>query len=165
MSTADHPLPDDLQAEILALARAEPHPRSACVAALQRVQSRYRWISTHHLRDVARLLDMSPDDLDGIATCFNLLFRKPVGRHVILLCDSISCWIMGRDHLCDHLCRTLAIRPGETTEDGAITLLPTVCLGHCDHAPAMLVDDTLCGDVDLPMLARLTDTLTEEPPP
>ncbi|NHO33686.1 NADH-quinone oxidoreductase subunit NuoE [Acetobacter fallax] len=159
MSTAEHPLPDDLRADIAALVREELHPRGASVAALRLVQARFRWISTAHLREVAELLRMSVEDLDGIATYFNLLFRKPVGQHVIMLCDSVSCWIMGREHLCAHLCRTLGIRPGETTEDGAITLLPIVCLGHCDHAPALLVNETLHGNVDIASLDRLTDTL------
>ncbi|NHN85455.1 NADH-quinone oxidoreductase subunit NuoE [Acetobacter musti] len=161
MSTADHPLPVPMQTEILALAKAELRPRGAAIAALRLVQARFRWISTPHLREVARLLDMSPDDLDGIATYYNLLFRKPVGHHVILLCDSVSCWIMGRERLCAHLRETLGIRPGETTPDGAITLLPTVCIGHCDHAPAMLVDESLHGDVDVKHLDRITDSLRE----
>ncbi len=163
MLTADPPLPATVRAEILALAAAELHPRGAAVAALRLVQAHFRWISTPHLREVAELLGMSADDLDGVATYFNLLFRRPVGRHVIMLCDSVSCWIMGREPLCAHLCRTLGVKPGETTADDAITLLPTVCIGHCDHAPAMLVDDTLHGDVDIPTLDRLVAVLKEQP--
>ncbi|PYD75068.1 NADH-quinone oxidoreductase subunit NuoE [Novacetimonas pomaceti] len=163
MSTAEPPLPTSMRTEILALAAQELHPRGASVAALRLVQDRFGWLSTAHLREVAALLGMSDDDLDGIATYFNLLFRRPVGRHVIMLCDSVSCWIMGREPLCAHLCRTLGIRPGETTADNAITLLPTVCLGHCDHAPAMLVDDTLHGDVDMAALDHLIATLRETP--
>ncbi|MBY4641401.1 NADH-quinone oxidoreductase subunit NuoE [Gluconacetobacter entanii] len=163
MSTAETPLPAPLRAEILALAAQEPHPRGAGVAALRLVQARFGWISTAHLWEVAGLLGMSADDLDGIATYFNLLFRRPVGRHVIMLCDSVSCWIMGREPLCAHLCRTLGIRPGETTADNAITLLPTVCIGHCDHAPAMLVDNALHGDVTTATLDQLIDTLRHAP--
>ncbi|MCW4592321.1 NADH-quinone oxidoreductase subunit NuoE [Gluconacetobacter entanii] len=163
MSTAETPLPAPLRAEILALAAQELHPRGASVAALRLVQARFGWISTAHLCEVAGLLGMSADDLDGIATYFNLLFRRPVGRHVIMLCDSVSCWIMGREPLCAHLCRTLGIRPGETTADNAITLLPTVCIGHCDHAPAMLVDNALHGDVTSATLDQLIDTLRHAP--
>lgn len=163
MLTAEAPLPTPVRAEILALAAQELHPRGAAVAALRLVQARLGWISTAHLNEVAGLLGMSADDLDGIATYFNLLFRRPVGRHVIMLCDSVSCWIMGREPLCAHLCRTLGIKPGETTADNAITLLPTVCIGHCDHAPAMLVDSTLHGDVDTAILDHLIDTLRDMP--
>ncbi|BCI68556.1 NADH-quinone oxidoreductase subunit NuoE [Acetobacter aceti] len=163
MSTADPTLPAPMQAEILALAAQELHPRGASVAALRLVQARFGWVSTTHLREVADLLDMSADDLDGVATYFNLLFRRPVGRHVIMLCDSVSCWIMGREPLCAHLCRKLDIRPGETTADNAITLLPTVCIGHCDHAPAMLVDNRLHGDVTTESLDHLIATLRDTP--
>ena len=164
MSIAEQPLSGELRAEIRALAQAEPHPRGASVAALRLVQAHMGWISTPHLNEVADVLGMSAADLDGIATYFNLLFRRPVGRHVLMLCDSVSCWIMGCERLCAHLCRTLDIQPGQTTADDAITFLPIVCLGHCDHAPAMLVDDTLYGDVDTPTLDRLIATLREPPP-
>ena len=163
MLTAENPLPAPMRAEILALAAQELHPRGASVAALRLVQARFGWVSTVHLCEVAELLGMTTDDLDGVATYFNLLFRRPVGRHVIMLCDSVSCWIMGREPLCAHLCRKLGIRSGETTPDNAITLLPTVCIGHCDHAPAMLVDNTLHGDVDTTTLDLLIDTLRDTP--
>ena len=152
-----------MRAEILALAAAEPHPRGAGVAALRLVQARFGWISTAHLREVAGLLGMSADDLDGVATYFNLLFRRPVGQHVIMLCDSVTCWIMGRDPLCAHLCQRLGIQPGETTADNAITLLPPVCIGHCDHAPAMLVDDRLHGDVATSRIDHVIAMLRDTP--
>ncbi|GEB37854.1 NADH-quinone oxidoreductase subunit E [Gluconacetobacter liquefaciens] len=159
MSTADTPLPAELRARIADLARAEHRPRAASVSALTMVQERFGWVSDAHLAETASLLGMSPADLDGIATYFNLIFRRPVGRHVIMLCDSVSCWIMGRDTVCARLQARLGIRPGETTPDGAVTLLPIVCLGHCDHAPAMLVDRTLHGDLDAETAERLADGL------
>lgn len=159
MSTADTPLPAELRARIADLARTEHRPRAASVSALTMVQERFGWVSDAHLVETASLLGMSPADLDGIATYFNLIFRRPVGRHVIMLCDSVSCWIMGRDTVCARLQARLGIRPGETTPDGAITLLPIVCLGHCDHAPAMLVDRTLHGDLDAETAERLADGL------
>ena len=142
------PLPQRLREEILELSEHEPHPRAACIEALSRVQREFRWVSDAHLREVAVLLGMSAADLDGVATYFNLIFRRPVGQHVLLLCDSVSCWLMGRERLDAHLRRRLDIAPGQTTLDGEITLLPTVCLGHCDHAPALMLDDELHGDVD-----------------
>ncbi|MBB2164114.1 NADH-quinone oxidoreductase subunit NuoE [Gluconacetobacter sp. 1b LMG 1731] len=159
MSTADTPLPAELRARIADLARTEHQPRAASVSALTMVQERFGWVSDAHLLETASLLGMSPADLDGIATYFNLIFRRPVGRHVIMLCDSVSCWIMGRDTVCARLQARLGIRPGETTPDGAVTLLPIVCLGHCDHAPAMLVDRTLHGDLDAETAERLADGL------
>jgi NADH-quinone oxidoreductase subunit E len=147
MSTVEQ-LTDVERAEIMALARSHETKRSACIEALKYVQGHYRWVSDRHLGEIAALLEMSRAELDGVATFYNLIFRRPVGEHIIFLCDSISCWIMGRDAVCAHFRQRLGIGPGETTADGMYTLLPIVCLGHCDHAPAMLLDDTLHGDVD-----------------
>ena len=66
---------------------------------------------------------MSPADLDGVATFYNLIFRKPVGRHVVMLCNSVSCWIMGYERIREHVTRQLGIEFGETTPDNRFTLL------------------------------------------
>ncbi|MHB1301988.1 MAG: NADH-quinone oxidoreductase subunit NuoE [Acidiphilium sp.] len=136
------------RAAIEALAGHYDNKRAACIEALRYVQGHYRWVSDRHLAEVASLLDMSRADLDGVATYYNLIFRRPVGERVIFLCDSVSCWVMGRNAVEAHLCKRLGIQPGETSKDGAYTLLPIVCIGHCDHAPAMLLDQTLHGDLD-----------------
>ena len=86
---------------------------------------------------------MTPEELDGVATFYNLIYRRPVGRHVILMCDSVSCWIMGYDRMRGCLKEKFGIAPGETTSDGRFTLLPVPCLGTCDKAPAMMVDEDL----------------------
>lgn len=124
-----------------------PDRSSGCVEALKVVQRHRRWISDEHVKDVAALVNMSAAELDAVATFYNLLFRKPVGTHVVLVCNSISCWVVNRDRLKERLQTLLGIRYGETTRDGRFTVLPIVCLGHCDHAPAMMVDEDLYGDV------------------
>jgi NADH-quinone oxidoreductase subunit E len=129
--------------------------RAACVEALKIVQRHRGWVADGPLADVARLLGMTPAELDAVATFYNLVFRRPVGRHVILFCDSASCWIMGCGNLAGALSGQLGIDPGETSADGRFTLLPTVCLGACDRAPALMIDDTLHGDVDPDQLERL----------
>ena len=124
-----------------------PTKRAACIEALKVVQRKKRWISDESLQDIADYLDMTADELDSIATFYNLVFRKPVGRHVILICDSISCWIIGYTQLYEHLKKTLGISFGETTKDERFTLLPIPCLGTCDHAPALMIDDDLHRDL------------------
>lgn len=124
------------------------HPQAACVEALKIVQERSRWVSDEHLKEVAGLLDMSPEALDSVATFYNLIFRKPVGENVILLCDSVSCWIMGCEDILGHLKARLGVEPGETTPDGKFTLLPMCCLGTCDRGPAMMVGDRLYRNLD-----------------
>lgn len=150
MSTAEADTgltPEDVSA-VHELAGRYEDKRAACIEALMAVQRRHRWISDRRLREIAALLDMAPDELDGVATFYNLIFRRPVGRHVIMLCDSVSCWLMGHDALLKALEQRLGIARGETSADGRFTLLPIVCLGHCDHAPALLIDEDLHGDVE-----------------
>jgi len=137
---------------IEAIARRYENKQGASIEALREVQRSRGWVSDENLRDVARLLDMSADELDGVATFYNLIFRRPVGRHVILLCDSVSCWIMGCEALRRGIESRLDIKAGETTADGRFTLLPTVCLGACDHAPVMMVDDDLIGGLEIGQL-------------
>lgn len=122
--------------------------QAASIEALKVVQEHRGWVSDDAIKDLAAFLDMSPDELDNVATFYNLIFRKPVGKHVILICDSVSCWIMGYGRLRQHLTARLGIQLGETTEDGQFTLLPMVCLGTCDHAPAMMIDNDLYRDLD-----------------
>jgi NADH-quinone oxidoreductase subunit E len=122
-------------------------PRSGVLTALKIVQRHRGWVSDETLREVAAELRMTPAEVESRATFYNLIFRKPVGRHVILVCDSIACWIDGYDELREALQRHLGVGMGETSADGRFTLLPIVCLGACDRAPAMLVDDDLHGPV------------------
>jgi len=139
--------------EIAALARRP----GSCLDALGVVQRGHRWVSDEDVAEVARLLGMTADEVDAVATFYNLIFRRPVGRHVILACDSVSCWIMGAESLRRRLEARLGIRMGETTADGRFTLLPIVCLGACDHAPALMVDDDLHGDLDAGGLERVLE--------
>ena len=124
-----------------------PDRPSAAIEALQIVQSKRGWVSDESLNAIARLLDMSSAELDSIATFYNLIFRRPVGRHVVMICDSVSCFVMGSDRVRTAVSEHLGIQPGQTTDDGRFTLLPIVCLGACDRAPVMMVDDELLGDV------------------
>jgi NADH-quinone oxidoreductase subunit E len=131
-----------------------PQRRSAAIEALRIVQEKRGWISDESLAAVAKQLDMSVDALDAIATFYNLIFRKPVGRHVVMYCDSVSCYILGCDRLAETLQEQLGIAPGETTADGRFTLLPIVCLGACDRAPVMMVGEELYGGVDATGVAQ-----------
>ncbi|MGC2320996.1 MAG: NADH-quinone oxidoreductase subunit NuoE [Terriglobales bacterium] len=134
--------------EIEAEAAHYPTRAALCIDALKIVQRHRGWVSDESVRDIAGHLGMSPTDVDSVATFYNLIFRKPVGRHVIMVCDSVSCWIMGYDRVRKHLRERLGIELGETTPDNRFTLLPNVCLGCCDHAPAMMVGGDLHSDLD-----------------
>ena len=120
-----------------------PDRRAGSVESLRIVQRHRGWISDEALKDIAAFLHMTPDELDGVATFYNLIFRRPVGRHVVLVCNSITCWIAGSDDLIKETESRLALKLGETSADGRLTVLPIVCLGACDRAPAIMVDDEL----------------------
>jgi NADH-quinone oxidoreductase subunit E len=124
-----------------------PNKKAAVIEALKIVQKNRGWINDDSVKLIADFLQMSPAEVDSVATFYNLIFRKPVGRHVILLCDSISCYVMGYKKMYEALQQELNIRFGQTTPDNRFTLLPNVCLGCCDHAPALMIDEDLYQDL------------------
>lgn len=132
-----------------------PVRRAACIEALKIVQQNRGYISDESLQDIADFMDMSAEDLESVATFYNLIFRRPVGRNVILLCDSISCYVMGYERLYDYLKDHLHISFGQTTPDGRFTLLPNCCLGTCDHAPALMINNELYRDVNREKLIEI----------
>ena len=129
-----------------------PIRKAAGIEALKVVQDHRRWVSDESLREVAAYMEMSAEELDSIATFYNMIFRQPVGRHVILLCDSISCWVMGYEDIKASLMNQLGINYGETTADGRYTLLPNCCLGTCDCAPALMIDHDLYRNLTVEQL-------------
>jgi len=144
--------------EIEAVLDRYPLKRAAGIEALRIVQNHRGWVSDEALLDVAALLDVSATELDAVATFYNLIFRRPVGRHVILVCDSVSCWIMDYQTVADHLKKRLGIEFGQTTTDGRFTLLPHACLGACDRAPVMMIDDRLYEFLDPARIDEILDT-------
>jgi NADH-quinone oxidoreductase subunit E len=139
--------PNEIE-EINAEISRAPNKQSVCIEALK-IAQRYRgWISDDVLEAVADVLNMTTDELDGMATFYNNIYRKPVGRHIIRVCNTASCWILGSESILDFLKKRLGIEPCETTSDGRFTLLPHVCIGFCHHAPAMMIDDDIYGDLD-----------------
>lgn len=133
---------EEERTEIEGLIERAEHRRAAATDVLRAVQRRRGWVSDE-IGELARMLGMSPEELDHVATFYNLIYRRPVGKHVILICDSISCWITGYEEVLAHLFSRLGAGMGCTTADGQFTLLPTACLGVCDRAPAMMVDEEL----------------------
>jgi NADH-quinone oxidoreductase subunit E len=116
-----------------------PYPQAVGLEALKIVQKYQGWVSDESLLAVAAYLQIPPDDLEGVATFFNLIYRRPVGKNVILFCDSVACWMLGCDSLKAHITKTLGIEYGQTTADNLFTLIPVPCLGDCDKAPTMMV--------------------------
>ena len=135
--------------------RLVPVRKAAGIEAMKIVQERRRWVSDESLNDIALYMGMSVEELDSVATFYNMIFRKPVGRHVILLCDSISCWVMGYENIQEDFKKRLGIGLGETTTAGRFTLLPNCCLGTCDCAPALMIDNDLHRNLTIDQLEEI----------
>ncbi len=120
-----------------------PFRQAATIEALKIVQKYQGWVSDGKVKAIAKLLDVSAEEVDGVATFYNKIYRKPVGEKVLAVCDSVSCWIMGYEKIMSHACSKLGIQPGQTTSDGRFTLLPTPCLGACDKGPVMMNGEDL----------------------
>ncbi|AIN47297.1 NADH-quinone oxidoreductase subunit NuoE [Candidatus Palibaumannia cicadellinicola] len=132
--------------------------RAISIEALKMVQKKYGWVSDSAINAIAHILDIPVSDVEGVATFYSQIFRKPVGRHVIRYCDSIVCYITGYQNIQATLEQFLNIKPGQTTLDGRFTLLPTCCLGNCDKGPTMMVNEdtyvNLTPESILPLLEQ-----------
>lgn len=160
IATDDFQLHDDDRHAMLIERAHYEQPKAACIEALKIVQRRHGWVPDGAISAIAKTLGIGVGDVEGVATFYSLIFRQPVGRHVILLCDSSSCFLTGYEDLHDAMSKRLGIRFGETTEDGRFTLLPVCCLGACDRGPAMMINEDTFG----PIAASDLDELLEAYP-
>ena len=132
-------------------------PRAASIGALKIVQQARGWVPDGAIAAIGNLIGIPASDVEGVATFYNLIFRQPVGRHVIKLCDSIACFLTGYDELKAALTTHLGIDFGQTTADGRFTLLPICWLGNCDKWPTLMIDDDLHGPVAPGQVAALLE--------
>jgi NADH-quinone oxidoreductase subunit E len=133
--------------EIDETVRQYPYREAACLDALKIVQQHRGWVSDEAITEISEKLSMSEAEVEGVATFYSRIYRKPVGRNVILLCDGMSCMVMGYKSLYDFISDKLGIEWGGSTPDGKFTLLPISCLGDCDHAPSMMINDELFNNM------------------
>jgi NADH-quinone oxidoreductase subunit E len=128
---------------------------AAGLEVLKIVQKHRGWISDETLGEVARTVEMSDDELDSVASSYNHIFRKQVGRHCIYICDGMTCWIKKYEDLINHICKRFGIATGQTTKDGRFTLLVSSCLGVCEKAPVMMVDNDLYVELDIAKVDKI----------
>ena len=155
---ADKILTKEQTAEIQEVYKHFPVKSAACIEGLKIIQKHHRWVSDDAVKELADILEMSPSAIDSVATYYNLIFRRPVGRHVIFVCDSVSCWIMGQEKIAKSLKEKLTIGYGKTTPDDRFTLLAIPCMGTCDHAPAIMIDEDLHRDLITDKLDKILET-------
>ncbi|WP_407926708.1 NADH-quinone oxidoreductase subunit NuoE [Aquipseudomonas guryensis] len=132
-------------------------PRAASIEALKIVQKERGWVPDGAADAIGAILGIPASDVEGVATFYSQIFRQPVGRHIIRVCDSMTCFVGGHENLLDSLKDKLGIVPGQTTADGRFTLLPVCCLGNCDKAPAVMIDDDTYGNLDANGITQLLE--------
>jgi len=131
--------------------------RAASIGALKIVQKRHGWVPDEAIPAVGQVLGISAAEVEGVATFYPLIFRRPVGRHVIKVCDSVACFLTGYEEVRDAVRKSLSVGFGETTADGRFTLLPICCLGACDKGPVLMIDEDTHFEVSPEDVARLLE--------
>nr|WP_298164930.1 NADH-quinone oxidoreductase subunit NuoE [uncultured Pseudomonas sp.] len=132
-------------------------PRAASIEALKIVQKARGWVPDGAADAIGAVIGIPASDVEGVATFYSQIFRQPVGRHIIRVCDSMTCFIGGHESVVASIQRQLDIGLGQTSTDGRFTLLPVCCLGNCDKAPAVMIDDDTFGDVRPEDVAQLLE--------
>jgi NADH-quinone oxidoreductase subunit E len=133
--------PKDLYKEIQKVAKHYPVRRSAVMPALRLAQEAHEgWLPPEALREVADALDLTPADVEAVATFYDMFNLEPVGRHLVEVCTNLSCALAGAKQVVDALEVELGIPPGETSDDGEVTFRLIECAGGCGYAPVVVVD-------------------------
>ena len=155
-------LPEEIRQALKAKIADTDHPRELVVDVMFALQDHYGYLSDMAVEETAALLEMTPLEVEELATFYTFIYREPVGKYVIHLCDSVVCWMDGQEPIQDYLCQKLAIRMGETTADGLFTLLPVCCIGYCDRSPAMLINRKVYGPLTPERIDEIILTLKTE---
>jgi NADH-quinone oxidoreductase subunit E len=143
--------PRDLREEIEAAVARYPDPRSASIPALWAVQRRYGWCTPEGIRQAAAVMGISPAHLEGVASFYDLFRLESAGRHEVLVCTNISCWMAGADGLLEAVCEAAdaelekAGHEGATSADGELFISAFQCMGACDIAPMAAIDGRYVG--------------------
>ena len=154
-------IPEQLKTTLVRRVADAATAREAAVDVMKELQRHYRWLTDEALEEASQLLGLSPLEVEELATFYEMIYRRPVGRHVIHVCDSISCWASGGETLLKSLAHLLEIEPGSTTVDGAVTLLPCSCLGNCGEAPCMMIGEKQYGRMTPEAGAQIVADLRE----
>ena len=136
-------LSEELRERIVAYVPRYPNKQAVTLPALHLVQDELRCVPRAAIREIADLLDLSPAEVHDAMT-FYQFFREeeqPLGKTRLWVCRSLACALRGGEQLLGRLCQKLKVKPGETTADGKITLEFAECLGACEGAPAVMIDD------------------------
>jgi NADH-quinone oxidoreductase subunit E len=140
---------------ILDLQKRYPVKRSALIPALHLAQAEVGYLPLDIQKQVAGLFEIDVNEVNGVVTFYDMFFDKPVGKHLIHVCKNVSCMLRGSDALLGKLCQKLQVHSHGTSADGEFTVIASECLGACDRAPMMLVDEKVVGPVEEEMLEQI----------
>ena len=133
--------------------------RSAVLPALYLVQQQQGYITANGIRHVAELLEITRADVEDVVTYYSMFYRKPVGKFVLSVCRTLSCAVNGAERVTEALCERLKITPGQTDPSGTFTLQEVECLGACDRAPVVMVNDAWQEQQTPESVGKLLDDL------
>src|SRR5437773_3023986 len=133
--------------------------RSAVLPALYLAQYQQGYITANAIRHVAELLGITRADVEDVVSYYTMFHTRPVGKYVVNVCRTLSCAINGAERVTEELCGKLGIRPGETDATGTFTLIEVECLGACDRAPVVMVNDAWHECLKPDDAAKLVDDL------
>jgi NADH-quinone oxidoreductase subunit E len=136
-----------------------PRREAALIPVLHVAQRRFGWISPEVEAGIARWLGVSDQHVRGVVTFYTMFHTKPAGRHHVQVCRTLSCWLRGAPALVNELKTRTGLRPGETGKDGKFSVCEVECVGLCEVAPAIFVNDDAHGNVTPESLSRLLDGL------
>ena len=154
-------IPQTLKTELTEYVKHYPSARVGLITVMHKLQKHYGgWLPDEAIAEAAEIVGIPEPEVEGVATFYNWFFREPVGRRIIVVCDSISCHLCGCDRIVEHIKKRLGIGMGETTADGEYTLLPVVCLGNCDQAPSIMIDEETYNRVTPEKLDEIFEQLS-----
>jgi NADH-quinone oxidoreductase subunit E len=158
-------LPKEIRERLQKQIGESEQAREQAINVIYAVQKHHGYLNDEAVSEAAELLDITPLEIDELATFYDFIYREPVGQYVIHVCDSTICWMYGNESIMEYLSKKLGIAPGETTPDGLFTLLPVCCVGYCDHAPVMLINGKPYGFLTPESIDETLETLRTQRPP
>jgi NADH-quinone oxidoreductase subunit E len=155
-------LPEHLKLKLQDMIAGAESPREKAIDVMFEIQEIDGWMSDEAMAEAARLLGMSTLELEELATFYDQIYRSPVGKYVIQVCDSAICWMDGHQRVIDYISEHAKVPMGGTSADGLFTLLPVCCIGYCDKAPAMMINKRVYGQLTPEKIDRILHKLAHE---
>ena len=150
-------LPEPLSKTLSERIALAEDPREQAVDVMFELQSHFGYMSDEAMAEASNLLGMTTLEIEELATFYDHIYREPVGKYVIHVCDSAICWMHDHLSVIDHIRSRLNVEVGETTADGLFSLLPVCCIGYCDRAPAMTINRRVFGRLTPEKIDRILE--------